>query len=122
MARQPTAKSVDDYIRSFPPETRKALEGVRALIKRSAPGVTERVSYGMATFDLNDHYLVYLAGWKNHISLYPVSASAARSLKNEIKPYLSGKGTLKFPLAEPIPMDLIRRFIQIRKQERATTD
>ena len=117
MANTSTPKSVDQYIRSFPPETRQALEDVRAQIMKIVPDSTERISYGMATFDLNGKNFIYLAGWKNHISIYPVSAGAAKSLKDEIKPYVSGKGTLKLPLSRPIPTDLIRRFLQIRKQE-----
>jgi uncharacterized protein YdhG (YjbR/CyaY superfamily) len=117
MPKASTPGSVDEYIAGFPPETQKVLKQLRALIKSTAPGVTERISYGMATFDLNGHYLVYLAGWKKHIGLYPVTAVVTNILKEQIKPYQSGKGSLQFPLGKPIPAALIRRFVKLRVKE-----
>lgn len=117
IAKRSTRGSIDKYIAARPPESRKALKQLRALIKKTAPGVTERISYGIPVFDLQDQYLVYVAGWKKHISLYPVTARVARTLKDEIKPYRTGKGTLQFPLERPMPVGLIRRIVQLRVAE-----
>lgn len=117
MAKRPTASSIDEYIQGFPPETRKVLEELRALVRATAPGVTEKISYGIPTFVLNGHYLVYFAAWKKHLGLYPVTAGIAKALQEEIEPYRAGKGSLQFPLARPMPMDLIRRIVEVRLRE-----
>ena len=117
MANQSTVKSIDEYIAGFPPETQKVLKELRALIRSTAPRVTEKISYAMPTFDLNGHYLVYFAGWKKHIGFYPVTAAVAKKFKEELKPYKSGKGSLQFPLAEPLPKDLIRKIVKLRVEE-----
>ena len=90
---------------------------MRALVRAVAPRVTEKISYGIPTFVLNRKPLVYIAGWKDHVSLYPVTAGVARSLKKDIKPYQTGKGTLQFPLVNPIPKTLIRKIVKIRVSE-----
>ena len=93
------------------------LEELRALIHDAAPGVTERISYAMPTFEVDGRYLLYFAGWKKHIALYPVSAGMAKELGGELEPYRSGKGTLQLPLSGPLPLELIRRVVAIRRQE-----
>jgi uncharacterized protein YdhG (YjbR/CyaY superfamily) len=117
MANRPTAGLVDEYIAGFPPATQKALKALRALIRKTAPGVSERISYGIPTFDWKGHYLIYLAGWKNHISIYPVTAAITHAFREELKPYKRGKGTLQFPLGKPMPTDLIRRIVKVRLAE-----
>lgn len=111
------AASIDDYIAGFPPETQKILEELRALVRETAPNVTEKISYGIPTFNLHGTYLVYIAGWKRHVSLYPVTAGVAKTFGDELKPYQSGKGTLKFPLDKPMPVELIRRIVEFRVGE-----
>ncbi len=111
------ARSVQAYIAECSPESRKVLKQLRALIKATAPRATEKISYGIPTFNLNGHYLVYIAGWRDHISLYPVTGGLAREFKDELKPYRTGKGTLQFPLAQPIPKGLIRRIVKFRVSE-----
>jgi uncharacterized protein YdhG (YjbR/CyaY superfamily) len=118
VAMQSAANSVDEYIAEFPPETQKVLEELRALIKASAPGATETISYAIPTFDLNGKHLVHFAGYKNHIGFYPVP-SALEAFKEELKPYKSGKGSAQFPLGQPLPMDLIRRIVEFRVEENA---
>jgi len=122
MANKSTVASIDTYIAGFPPETQKVLKELRALIQSTARGVTEKISYGIPRFDLKGHYLVYLAGWKKHIGFYPVTGEAAKAFKEEIKPYKSGKGSLQFPLAEPMPKDLIRRIVKFRIKEITSKD
>ncbi len=93
------------------------LEELRAIIKASAPGATETISYAIPTFDLNGHHLVSFAGYEKHIGLYPVP-SAVDAFKEELTPYKSGKGSARFPLDQPLPTDLIRRIVKFRVEER----
>lgn len=98
------------------------LEELRAVIRATAPGVTEKISYAMPTFDLNGRYLVYFAGWKKHIALYPITAGVAEAFKEELEPYKSGKASMQFPLGQPMPTDLIRRIVEFRVEELARKD
>jgi len=116
MANRSTATSIDEYIAEFPPETQKVLEEVRGLIKASAPDATETISYAIPTFDLNGHHLVHFAGYAKHVGFYPVP-SAAEAFKEELKPYKQGKGSVQFPLNQPMPLDLIRRMVEFRVEE-----
>jgi uncharacterized protein YdhG (YjbR/CyaY superfamily) len=117
MANRSTANSIDEYIAEFPVETQKVLEELRALIKASAPDATETISYAIPTFDLNGH-LVHFAGYKNHIGFYP-TGSGVEAFEEELKPYKSGKGSVQFPLGQPLPTDLIRRIVEFRVEENA---
>lgn len=90
---------------------------MRALVRAVAPRVTEKISYGIPTFVLNRKPLVYIAGWKDHVSLYPVTAGVSRALKSKIEPFQTGKGTLQFPLANSLPKTLIRKIVRIRVSE-----
>ena len=85
------------------------LEELRALIKAAAPDATEKISYAIPTFDLNGH-LVHFAGYKNHIGFYP-TGGGVEAFKEELKPYKSWKGSVQFPLGQPLPTDLIRRIV-----------
>lgn len=116
MVNRSTAGSIDGYIAEFPTETRKVLEEIRALIKASAPGATETISYAIPTFDLNGKHLVHFAGYEKHIGFYP-TGSGVEAFKEEIKPYRSGKGSVQFPLGQPLPTDLIRRVVEFRVAE-----
>ncbi len=116
MANDSTASPIDDYIAGFPPETQKVLEEVRALIKSVAPDATETISYAIPTFDLNGHHLVHFAGFANHVGFYP-TPSGVEAFKDELKPYKSAKGSVQFPLGQPMPMDLIRRMVELRLGE-----
>jgi len=116
MANRSTAKSIDEYIAGFPRETRRVLEEVRALIKASAPDVTETMSYAIPTFDLNGKHLVHFAGFEKHIGFYPTPSGIA-AFKEQLKPYKSAKGSVQFPLDRPMPKDLIRRIVRFRVEE-----
>jgi uncharacterized protein YdhG (YjbR/CyaY superfamily) len=111
------AGSVDEYIAQFPPETQKALEELRALIRATAPGVTERISYGIPALHLNGKYLLYFAGYTKHVGLYPITGAVAQALGEELEPYKSGKATARFPLGQPLPTDLIRRIVELRVED-----
>lgn len=108
--------TIDDYINAFPEDVQGILEKVRQIIREEAPDAVETISYGMPTFNLNGRYLVYFAGWKNHISLYPVS-SGDKTFQKELSPFLSGKGTAKFLLKNPIPYDLIKKIVRYQIEE-----
>jgi len=116
MADRSTANSIDEYIAGFPPETQKVLEEMRALIRASAPGATETISYAIPTFDLNGKHLVHFAGYKTHIGFYPVP-SGLEAFKEDLMPYKQGKGSVQFPLGQPLPTDLIRRIVEFRVAE-----
>ena len=112
----PTPKTIDDYIAGFPPDVQELLQKVRATIKKAAPKAEEMIRYKMPTFALNGKYLIYFAGYKKHISLYPAPIGNPE-FAEEIAPYESGRGTLKFPLDKPIPFRLITRIVKFRARE-----
>jgi uncharacterized protein YdhG (YjbR/CyaY superfamily) len=116
MANRPTANSIDEYIAGFPPEAQKVLEELRALIKASAPAAIETLSYAIPTFDLNGKHLVHFAGYDRHVGLYP-APSGLEAFKADLTPYKSGKGSVQFPLDQPLPTDLIRRIVAFRVAE-----
>lgn len=105
-------QSIDEYIVACPPESQAYLKQIRKLIHTLAPAATEKISYQIAAFELNGRNLVYFAGWKKHISLYPIPAGG-EAFEKEISRYVDGKGTLKFPLDEPMPMKLVRKIIKL---------
>ena len=116
MAMRSSANTVDEYIAGFPPETQKTLAELRALIRVTAPGATETISYAIPTFDLNGRHLVHFAGYRNHIGFYPVP-SGLEAFKEDLMPYKKGKGSVQFPLGQPLPTDLIRRIVVFRVAE-----
>lgn len=116
MTARSTAGSIDDYIAGFPPATQVALEAMRALIREGAPEATETISYAMPTFDLNGGHLVHFAGFARHIGFYPVP-TGIEAFKAELAAFKTGKGSVQFPLDQPLPVDLIRRIITFRVRE-----
>jgi len=107
--------TIDKYISTFPKDVQKKLESIRQTIKKSAPGAEETISYQIPAFKLNGP-LIYFAGFKNHVSLYPAPRAAAE-FKKELSEYKGGKGTVQFPLDKPIPLSLIRRIVKYRIKE-----
>jgi len=104
--------SVDRYIEGFPPEVRLVLASLREIARRTLPEAEEAISYGMPVYRLDGTDIVYFAGWRHHVSLYPVPAGD-EILARDIEPYRAGKGTLRFSLGEPLPTDLIERVIRL---------
>jgi uncharacterized protein YdhG (YjbR/CyaY superfamily) len=104
--------SVDQYIAGFPPQTQKLLQEIRAIVRAVAPEAQEKISYKIACFELNGRNLVYFAGWKKHVSLYPLPAGN-EAFQRQIARYVDGKGTLKFSLDEPLPVKLIEKFVKL---------
>lgn len=115
MANRSTAKTIDEYIAELPPETRKKLEELRALIRASAPGATEKISYAIPTFHLNGN-LVHFAAFEKHVGFYP-TPSGIEAFREELKPYKTAKGSVQLPLDQPLPADLIRRIVELRVAE-----
>lgn len=109
-------RNIDEYIAGFPAETQEVLEKIRATIRKAAPAAEETMSYKMPTFSLKGKYLIYFAAYKKHIGLYPAPIGN-KEFKEEMAPYESGKGTLKFPLDQPIPFNLIRKIVRFRVKE-----
>jgi uncharacterized protein YdhG (YjbR/CyaY superfamily) len=111
-----TARTIDEYLAEFPPETRAVLEEVRALIRAEAPEATETISYAIPTFDLGGRHLVHFAGYEKHIGFYP-GARGIAEFKEELTGFKSAKGSVQFPLGQPLPADLIRRIVAFRVEE-----
>ncbi|SEI38112.1 Uncharacterized conserved protein YdhG, YjbR/CyaY-like superfamily, DUF1801 family [Dyadobacter sp. SG02] len=110
-------RSIDEYIATFPEDVQKALQDIRAVIRDAAPGAGETISYDMPTFNLNGTYLIYFAGWKKHIALYPVTEKIFATLSAELSGYKGSKSSVHFPLNKPIPLDLIRKITELRIAE-----
>ena len=113
-----TAKhtTIDAYIADFPKDVQKVLEEVRDTIKEAAPGVEEKISYAIPAFELNKTNLVYFAGYKNHVGLYPVPTGNAL-FEKDFAGYKTGKGSVQFPLQKPMPLHLITKIVQFRMKE-----
>ncbi len=108
-------KSVDDYIAEFPPPTQKKLRQMRSIIRKNAPGAEERISYRMPAYYLNG-WIAYFAGYDRHIGLYPLP-HAIEKFKTELARYKHAKGSIQFPLDEPLPVKLIGKIIKFRVKE-----
>lgn len=111
--------SIDEYIDTFPENVQTILKQVRKTIKAAAPKAEEKISYGIPTFTLNGKYLIYFAGWKHHISIYPIPVGD-ESFNEEVAQYVSGKGTLKFPINKPMPLKLITKIVKLKVAENST--
>ena len=107
--------TIEEYISTFPKEIQTLLEKVRKTIKNSAPEATETISYQMPAFRLKG-ILVYFAAHKSHIGFYPTSSGVAKFSK-KLSNYEHSKGAIKFPLNEPIPLDLIKEIVEFRVKE-----
>lgn len=107
--------SMDEYIASFPKEVQKILEELRAVIKEAAPQAQEKISYQMPTFALQGN-LVHFAAYRNHIGFYP-TPSAIQAFKDELSVYEGAKGSVRFPINQPLPLELISRIVRFRVAE-----
>lgn len=114
-AKQAPPKDIDDYIGRFPADVQVILEKIRAIVREAAPEAQETISYQMPTFFLNGN-LVHFAAFKNHIGFYPVP-SGIEAFKEELAAYKGAKGSVQFPLNQPIPYDLIARIVAFRVEE-----
>jgi uncharacterized protein YdhG (YjbR/CyaY superfamily) len=108
-------KTVDDYIKSLLPEQKLKMQLLRSIIKKAAPNASELISYNMPSFNYHSR-LVYYAAFKSHIGFYPM-ASGIAAFTDEISKYKWAKGSMQFPLAEPIPEKLVSKIIKYRVRE-----
>jgi uncharacterized protein YdhG (YjbR/CyaY superfamily) len=114
--------SVDEYIASFPEDIQIIMKQLRETIKAAAPDSGEKISYNMPTFTLNGTYLVYFAGWKDHIAFYG-APKGNPDFDEDLSAYESGQGTLKFTYGTPMPLALITKIVNFRAAEnRKKTD
>ena len=109
------ANNIDEYISGFPEEIQILLEQVRATIKQAVPEAEEAIKYAMPTFVLNGN-LVHFAAFKNHIGFYPVP-SGIEAFKKELSVYKGAKGSVQFPLNQPMPLELITKIVKFRVDE-----
>lgn len=116
MAKRSKSASIDEYIAEFPAEIQAVLEEVRQLIKSAAPRATETISYAIPTFDLNGRHLVHFAAFAHHIGFYP-TPSAIEAFRDDLRRYKQAKGSVQFPLGQPLPKGLIRRMVKLRVRE-----
>jgi len=112
-------KSVDAYIASHPKAVQAILQRVRSTIRKAVPGAEEVISYQIPTFKLHGRYGVCFAGWKQHYSLYGATARLVAVFKDDLAPYAISKGTIRFPLSEPVPVRLIGRIAKFLAKEAA---
>lgn len=107
---------VDMYIDQFSENVREKLIEMRKIILENAPEATESFAYGMPAYKLNGRPLVYFAGFKNHIGFY-ATPSGHEEFKDELAGYKQGKGSVQFPIGNPLPLDLVKRIVLYRIKE-----
>lgn len=112
---RPTANNIDEYISAFPAEIQAILQKIRDTIKAAAPDAQETISYAMPTFTLQGN-LVHFAAYKKHIGFYP-TPSGTEHFQQQISGYKAAKGSIQFPLDQPIPYELISQIVTFRVQE-----
>jgi uncharacterized protein YdhG (YjbR/CyaY superfamily) len=112
-------RSVADYLAAQPPKTRAVLRQVRAAIRKGVPGADEVISYSMPAYKKDGAIVLYFAGWKAHYSLYPMTATVVAAFGDAVARYERSKGTIRFPLDEPVPSRLITRLAKFRAAETA---
>jgi uncharacterized protein YdhG (YjbR/CyaY superfamily) len=111
--------NVDGYMAALTDERRAAMEILRRTIRAAAPEATETIAYGMPALRSHGRFLVSYDAYKRHYSLFPASEAVIEALGEELTPYLTGRGTIRFPTSAPIPTDLVRRIVEIRVVEDA---
>lgn len=109
------ARNIDEYIAAFPKDVQKKLEEMRATIRKAAPDAQEAISYAIPTFKQRGN-LVHFAAFKNHIGFYP-APRGIEAFKKELARYEGGKGTIQFPLDEPLPLSLITKIVKFRVKD-----
>lgn len=109
-------QTIDAYIKAFPEDIQRILEKMRQTIRKTAPEAEEAIAYQMPTFKLNGKNLVHFAAFKNHIGFYP-TPSGIEAFSEQLSPYKGAKGSVKFPLGRPIPLDLVQKIVKLRVKE-----
>lgn len=115
MSKRTKFENIDDYIATFPENVQEIMGKMRKVIHEAAPEAKEAISYGMPTFKLNGN-LVHFAAYKKHIGFYP-AASGIAAFEDELSNYKHAKGSVQFPLDQPVPYDLVKRIVTFRVKE-----
>ena len=111
--------TVDEYLAALPDDRRVAMEELRRTINAAAPDATETIAYQMPALRTNGHFLVSYAAFKAHYSLFPASDAVIEALGDELTRYLAGKGTIRFPADEPLPLATVTKIVKVRLAENA---
>jgi uncharacterized protein YdhG (YjbR/CyaY superfamily) len=109
--------NVDEYISAQPETAQVVLQLVRSTLRKALPGVEEVISYKIPAFRMHGGIVLYFAGWKQHYSLYPAGERMITAFRNQLASYKVSKGTIRFPLSEPVPVKLIERIAKFRAKE-----
>ena len=110
-------QDVDEYMAQLPEDRRAAMEQLRSTIRSAAPDAVEAISYNMPSFRIGGRFLVSYEAFKHHYSLFPWSDDMVAELCEDLKPHAVGKGTIRFPADQPIPLDLVTRIVEVRNRE-----
>jgi uncharacterized protein YdhG (YjbR/CyaY superfamily) len=110
-------KSVQDYIDSQPEDLQKILRFLQSTIRKAVPEADEVISYQIPAYKLDGKPVFYFAGWAHHYSLYPINDRLVAAFQEELTPYKLSKGTIQFPLEQPVPVKLIARMAKFRAKE-----
>jgi uncharacterized protein YdhG (YjbR/CyaY superfamily) len=115
---QTLPKNIDEYIAGFPGAAQRVLKHVRSTIRKAVPGAEEVISYRIPTYKLHGRAFLSFAGWKQHYSLYGSTDALVAAFKEDLAPYeVNNKGTIGFPLAEPVPVKLIEGIAKFRAKQ-----
>ena len=114
--------NVDEYISAQPQAAQIVLQLVRGTLRKALPDAEEVISYNIPAYKLHGGIALYFAGWKQHYSLYPAGELLVAALKNQLASYKVSKGTIRFPLSQPVPVKLIERLAKLRASEVAQRD
>jgi uncharacterized protein YdhG (YjbR/CyaY superfamily) len=111
------------YLAALPSDARRAVRQIRAAVRSAAPRAVEVFSYGIPGFRFEGRPLVWYAGWKTHVSMYPIGTAIRTALAADLKAYKTAKGTVQFPLDKTMPVPLIKKLVrarlsQVRRNER----
>jgi uncharacterized protein YdhG (YjbR/CyaY superfamily) len=115
--KRTAAENVAAYIAGFPRSVQTALKRVRSIIRKAVPGADETISYQIPAYKLHGKPVIYFAAFKEHYSVYPSNARLVKALKDKLEGYEMSKGTIRFPLSEPVPVKLIEGIAKFRAKE-----
>lgn len=110
-------KNVAAYLAAQPPSVRRLLARVRGIIRKAVPGAEETISYQIPTYKLHGKPVIFFAAFTEHYSVYPSNARLVKAFKDDLEGYEMSKGTIRFPLSEPVPVRLIERIAKFRAKQ-----
>jgi uncharacterized protein YdhG (YjbR/CyaY superfamily) len=116
MMKKIAPRTIDAYLKMFPGDVRAMLEAVRRRVKKVVPDAEEGISYQIPVMKLHGAYVLYFAGWKKHVSVYPIPKGDT-AFREAIAPYVAGKGTVRFPIDRRIPLGVISKIVKCRVRE-----